>query len=384
MTTLLSKVVDILGSTIPRRRERLVQWLIATYIYLGAVIWFITGVLQGWMSQSALMLWLGFVFAVLIVGYATLRSGWTERFRDASITVCQLSMGVLFANWGYVICGPMRTAALFPIMVAIAFGAFTLRWRQIAFLTALALFGLVAAVLFRDLFPQWVPALGEVSPTRVDINNVLMLVVVLPPLGVIAARLSSLRRKVRDQREALSQALSEVERLAVRDELTGIANRRSMRSVLKRSVALSSREIAPFCIAIMDIDHFKAVNDDLGHAGGDQVLKEFAHRANAQLRSTDAIGRWGGEEFVLMVCGNIEGACSIVERIRQAVRSCGTDARQITFSAGVAQHQPGETPDELLARADIALYKAKRTGRDRYVVAPEGAEAALYDSSTAS
>src|SRR5690606_14500030 len=134
----------------------------------------------------------------------------------------------------YLICGPMRTAALLPMMVTIVFGAFTLRWRQIACLTALNMLALFAAVLFLAVFPQWLPAQGEVSPVMVDINNLLMLVVVLPPLGVIAARLSSVRRKLQDQREALMQALSEVERLAVSDELTGIANRRSMRALLER------------------------------------------------------------------------------------------------------------------------------------------------------
>ncbi len=369
MTKLRSKLIDILGSTLPGRRERLLQWLIASSIYLGAAIVLTTGVFQGWMNPSALMLWLAFMLTIVATGYAALRSGWTERFHDPSVTTWQLSMGVVLANWGYLICGPMRTATLFPIMVVFAFGAFSLRWRHIAFLTCLSLLCLVAVVWFRAFFPEWVPAETEISPVRMDVNNVLMLIVVLPPMGVLAGRLSSLRRKLRDQREALSKALSEVERLAVSDELTGIANRRSMRSILERSAAMSSREITPFCIAIMDIDHFKAVNDRLGHAGGDQVLKAFAHRANAQLRSTDAIGRWGGEEFVLMICGNLEGACSILERIRKSVRDCAPDARPVTFSAGVAQHLPDETPDELLARADAALYKAKRTGRDRYVVA---------------
>lgn len=372
MKGIFSRLVDLLGSRDPRRRERLVQWLIASAVYIGAATLLTTGVGQGWMNTSALILWLGFVCAVLVIGYVALRSGWTERFRDPFVTVWQLSMGVLAVSWGYLICGPMRTSALFPIMVIFAFGAFTLRTRQLAFLTVLAVASLIAAVVLRAVFPHWVPAQGDVPPIRLDINNVLMLVVVLPVLAVIVARLSSLRQKLRDQREALSQALLEVERLAVSDDLTGIANRRSMRSLLERSAALSSREVAPFCAAILDIDHFKAVNDDLGHAVGDQVLKEFAQRSNAQLRSSDALGRWGGEEFVLVMHGNIDGVCSMLERIRKAVGTCGTDTRQITFSAGVAQHRPGETADEVLARADIALYEAKDSGRDRYVVANNG------------
>ncbi|MFP7721725.1 GGDEF domain-containing protein [Lysobacter sp. A3-1-A15] len=365
----LANVIDVLGSRDPRRRLRLVQWLIASLVYLGAAALLVTGVGQGWMNTSALNLWLGFVGAVLAIGYVALRSGWTERFRDPSITVWQLSMGVLAVNWGYLICGPMRTSALFPIMVVFAFGAFTLRWRQIAFLTVLAVSSLVAAVVVRTLYPHWVPAQGDVAPIRVDINNILMLIVVLPALAVIAARLSSLRQKLRDQREALARALSEVERLAISDELTGIANRRSMQAMLERSVALSTRQVMPFSIAILDIDHFKAVNDTLGHAAGDEVLKAFARLSGSQLRDTDALGRWGGEEFLLVMPGGTDGVCRVLERIRESVRAGCLDGRSITFSAGVARHRAEETPDALLARADVALYQAKRTGRDRTVVA---------------
>ncbi|WP_462116566.1 GGDEF domain-containing protein, partial [Lysobacter xanthus] len=274
MHRLASRLLDLLASADRRRRLRLAQWLIASLVYVGAAALLTTGVGQGWMNTGALALWLAFVAAVLLVGYVALRSGWTERFRDPSITVWQLSMGVLAVNWGYLICGPMRTSALFPIMVVFAFGAFTLRWRQIAFLTALAVSSLVAAVVLRTLYPQWVPAQGDVAPLRVDVNNVLMLIVVLPALAVIAARLSGLRQKLRDQREALSRALSDVERLATGDELTGLPNRRSMKARLEHGIALSSRHVTPLCVAILDIDHFKAVNDDFGHAAGDAVLQE--------------------------------------------------------------------------------------------------------------
>lgn len=365
----ISNVADLLGSRDQRRRLRLVQWLIASLVYVGSATLLITGVGQGWMGTTALYLWLGFVALILASGYAALRSGWTERFNDPSISVWQLSMGVLAVNWGYLICGPMRTSALLPLMVIFAFGAFALRWRQIAFLTLLALSSLIAAILIRTLYPQWVPAQGEIPPVRVDINNLLMLTVVLPALAVIAARLSGLRQKLRDQRQAIAQALSEVERLAVTDELTGIPNRRSMQLLTDRSVALSSRQLTPFTVAIIDIDHFKAVNDGFGHAAGDAALRAFARLASAKLRNTDMLGRWGGEEFLLVLPGGPDGFGSVLERIRAAVRSNCLDARLLTFSAGVAHHRPGETTDALLARADLALYQAKGAGRDRYVAA---------------
>lgn len=369
MPPFVTTILDVLGSRDRRRRLRLVQWLIAGLVYAGTATLLVSGVGQGWMGTSALNLWLGFVTLILVVGYIALRSGWTERFRDPSISVWQLSMGVLAVNWGYVICGPMRTSALFPLMVIFTFGAFALRWRQIAFLTVLALSSLIGAIVLRALYPQLVPAQGGVAPLQVDINNFLMLTVVLPALAVTAARLSGLRQKLRDQRQALALALSEVERLAVTDELTGIANRRSMQVLTDRSVALSSRQLTPFSVAILDIDHFKAVNDDLGHAAGDAALQAFARIASATLRDTDSLGRWGGEEFLLLLPGTAEGFGSVLDRIRTGVRDACLDARPVTFSAGVAHHQPGETTDALLARADAALYAAKEAGRDRHVVA---------------
>ncbi|MFC0676719.1 GGDEF domain-containing protein [Lysobacter korlensis] len=363
------RTVEILASRDPRRRLRLIQWLIASFVYVGAATLLITGVGQGWMSTGALNLWLGFVAAVIVTSYVALRSGWTERLQDPSLTVWQLSMGVIAVNWGYLICGPMRTSALFPIMVIFAFGAFTLRWRQIAFVTVFAVSSLVAAVAARWMFPEWVPAQGEVAPERVDLNNILMLIIVLPALAVIAARLSALRQKLRDQREALAKALSDVERLATSDELTGIANRRSIKMLLERSVAMSSRQQMTFSIAILDIDYFKAINDELGHAAGDGVLRQFAALASGQLRTTDLVGRWGGEEFLLILPGGTRGMLHVIERIRTSIRGGCLESRSVTFSAGVAQHMPGETVDALLARADAALYDAKRDGRDRSSVA---------------
>jgi diguanylate cyclase (GGDEF)-like protein len=362
------RVVDVLASRERRRRLRLLQWLIATLVYAGAATLLVAGVGQGWMQTGPLRLWLGFVALVQLISYVALRSGWSERFRDPSLSVWQLGMGVLAVNWGYLICGPMRTSALFPLMVIFAFGAFALRWRQIAFLTVLAVASLIVAVAIRTAYPAWVPARGVVDPFRVDVYNILMILVVLPALAVVAARLSGLRQKLRGQREALARALEEVERLAVSDELTGLPNRRSMQALLDRSIALSDRGIAPFCAAILDIDHFKAVNDELGHAAGDAVLREVARLGRGELRVTDVLGRWGGEEFLLVMPGNAEaGACALA-RIRDAVAAGAQPSRRITLSAGLAVHREGEDADALLARADRALYAAKRAGRDRVVV----------------
>ena len=368
----LALLLEMLLSRSPKRRIRLLQWLIASLVYFGIFVLLLAGVQQGWMRAGSVAAWAAFVGLVLVTGYAALRSGWSERFDEPAMTLWQLSMGVIAVNWGYVICGPMRTAALFPLMVIFAFAAYSLRYRQIAYLTAFAVASLVGAVAIRHLFPEWIVQADAVSPLQVDINNVLMILVVLPALAFVAARLSALRTKLRDQRAALAKALSEVERLAVSDELTGLPNRRAMMDVLARTASHARRGLTPFSIAMLDIDHFKQVNDTLGHATGDAVLKRFAEATADVLRESDALGRWGGEEFLLVLPGATPAnAQTALTRLQAAVRDAVLPGRAVTFSAGVAAYRGTENTEALLARADRALYEAKRAGRDRVEVATD-------------
>jgi len=364
-------LLDLLASRLPLRRLRLMQWLTASLVYVGAAVLLVVGVQQGWMRTTALIGWASFVGIVLLIGYAALRSGWSERFAEPSMTVWQLSMGVIAVNWGYVICGPMRTSALFPLMVIFTFGAFSLRYRQIAFLTLFAVVSLVGAVAIRHMYPGSAQAPDAVAPLHVDINNILMILVVLPAVAVIAARLSALRNKLRDQRKALTTALAEVERLAVTDELTTLPNRRSILEALARSAALAERDITPFCIAVIDLDHFKQINDSLGHAAGDAVLQRFAMIANQTIRESDLLGRWGGEEFLLILPGaSPTTAQAVLTRVQTAVRDSVLEGHPVTCSAGLAAFRRGEVPADLLARADAGMYAAKRAGRDRVILAP--------------
>lgn len=369
----MKQLLDLVVSQEPHRKLRLLHWLIASLAYAGAATLLVVGVYQGWMRPTAIAAWAAFVGIVLLIGYVALRSGWSERLAEPSMTVWQLSMGVIAVNWGYVICGPMRTSALFPLMVIFAFAAFTLRYRQITFLTVFAVASLAVAIAIRHLAPGLAPLTDVVDPLAVDMNNLLMILVVLPPLAVTTARLSTLRKKLRDQREALRTAMAEVERLAVTDELTGLPNRRSMMEALSRNALLAERNIAPFSVALIDLDHFKRINDELGHAAGDTVLRRFATLGVRALRETDVLGRWGGEEFLLILPGACPVAArSVLERLQAAVRdSAPGNAFPVTCSAGVAGFRHGESAAALLARADELMYAAKHAGRDRIMPGPE-------------
>ena len=368
-----ARLFDLLVSRVPQRRVRLLHWLIAGLVYLCTALLLLNGIRQGWMRAGAMAAWSAFVGLVLVAGYAALRSGWSERFADPALTVWQLSMGVIAVSWGYVICGPMRTSALLPLMFIFAFAAYSLRYRQIACLTFFAVAGLVVAIVIRQALAPWIPDPGPVPPLQVDINNLLMILVVLPALALVAAWLSALRTRLQAQRAALESALADVERLAVVDELTGLPNRRAMMDTLARSATHARRGLLPFCVAMLDLDHFKKINDSLGHATGDAVLKRFAVVMSEALREGDVLGRWGGEEFLVVLPG---ATPSVAQAVLVRMQAAGRDAllpdRAVTFSAGVTAYRDAEPVEAMLARADKALYAAKAAGRDRVELADDG------------
>ena len=168
-----------------------------------------------------------------------------------------------------------------------------------------------------------------------------------------------------------------VERQALVDSLTGLANRRSLEETLRAEVARSVRFGDPMCVVMADLDDFKRVNDRFGHAAGDEVLKEFAATLRETVRESDTAGRWGGEEFALVLTGtDADGGMRLAERARTAlegrlVRLPDGGQIAVTASFGVASCTDWHEAGELLAAADSALYEAKRTGKNRVVRAAE-------------
>jgi diguanylate cyclase (GGDEF)-like protein/PAS domain S-box-containing protein len=164
-------------------------------------------------------------------------------------------------------------------------------------------------------------------------------------------------KRVEGEREEL---LGKVREMATHDLLTGLSNRRVLEEQLPREMARARRSRSPFCVALIDIDRFKAYNDTHGHLAGDEVLRECARAWDAALRGEDTIVRFGGEEFlVLLPDTDPEEAAEVVERLRER-----TPMEQ-TCSAGLASWDFVESSDDLLGRADAALYLAKASGRDQ-------------------
>ena len=170
--------------------------------------------------------------------------------------------------------------------------------------------------------------------------------------------------------------------LATRDVLTGLPNRRRTAELASRAITEAELTCRPLTIALIDLDHFKGINDQYGHAVGDQVLRDFSRLSREMLRETDTFGRWGGEEFLLLMPGTtLDLALAIVERLRsRAMEIAVPDAKQvvtISLSAGLASTGPYPmTIDELLALADAALYRAKHEGRNRVRIDASSVESA--------
>lgn len=176
---------------------------------------------------------------------------------------------------------------------------------------------------------------------------------------------------------ALDRAIDAYREGAQKDGLTRLLNRSSAAAIGERHIERAILRNKPLAVIVLDIDHFKSVNDTWGHAKGDEVIAGVARVASEAMRETDICARWGGEEFVCILPGaSLDVAHRIAERIRQQVQSTIKEPREITVSLGVALLQPGERLPSLVARADAALYFAKRSGRNCTSVAPQSFEQA--------
>ncbi len=365
---MVDHIVRRVLSADPRRRVRLLQWATTFTVYLFSALVMAFGVRQGLVSQPAFIGWCAFVALALAVFYAAIRSGWSERFADPALTDVQILFGVITVMWGYMMCGAVRSATLYPLFMILTFGAFSSSWQRITALTVFALLSLVASIV----------ALQQLAPAdhdlRVDLANLLITSIILPTGSWITARLAGLREKLKGQRAELARALAEVQRLATRDELTGLNNRRQMQELMELEHQRCVRSGRTFCLVMIDLDHFKQINDAHGHAAGDALLAAFADEALADIRVSDVISRWGGEEFLMMATDARGSAARLgVERLRERVQRMrvpfGDGELRITLSAGVAEHIAGESIPEAIARADAALYAAKARGRNCVVVA---------------
>lgn len=193
------------------------------------------------------------------------------------------------------------------------------------------------------------------------------------------------RGEIEDLREQASQANAEIARLQAEleqtsalirhDPLTGVLNRKGLDEALSREAAFAQRRGTPLCLGLLDVDNFKQINDTHGHQTGDEALQHLTSVIRENVRPQDSVGRYGGEEFVVLLPDtDIDSATAALVRLQRALTKRFFLARQqkllITFSAGVAELRPEEQPMDAIDRADKAMYLAKRSGKNRVIAAP--------------
>lgn len=314
--------------------------------------------------------WTLFCVSGLIGVYALIRSGVSRRFRDPSLTLFQMLYAVACNAAAFVIAGPARGVTLPILAVILMFGIFGLSTRQMVgvLFYSLAAFGAggVLAELREDLHQ------GPAMATAYAI----MILVVLLGSTFLTTRVQATRQQLRRRKHELAEALEHIRELATHDELTGLLNRRHMVELMRLEQRRTARSGHSLVLVQLDLDHFKAINDNHGHAAGDRALQAFAGSVKASVRDSDVLSRWGGEEFVLMLCNTQPAdASALLERVRCTVSALrlahpGAEPIHLTVSIGLAQHVVGESIEQTLERADRALYAAKAQGRDQAVWAP--------------
>ena len=359
-------LLDVLLTGDAAQRTRLVQagmgvvaLAVCALALLGLAAW-------GQAPLKPVLAWALLAPTVLVLLFGAIRSGWSRRFEDPSLTLPQIIVASLACALAYSLAGPARGGVFLVLMVALMGAMLSATPKQMrrGSLFAVAVMGVA----------QLHHALQHSGPRAVELVHFLLVVTMLPAASVLTTRMAGMRQRSRRQQQDLEAALVRIRELATRDELTGLINRRHMRELMEQEHQRCIRSGRTFCLAVLDIDQFKVINETHGRGVGDAVLRSVAHEAMRRVRVSDAFARWGGDRFVLLLAdARSPLAKGGVERVRTGVGSMHVaipagDLR-LTLSAGMAEHHAGETVDQTLDRAERALAEAKLQGRDRLATA---------------
>ena len=359
---------------------RLKRQLMGFVSYLMYLLPLGYAVARGWVDFGYTGLaWLLLAALVVNIGfYVAIRLRLTGRFADPSLMVAQVGIASLQALVIGYYADEAKVIVLMLFFTAFFFGVFSFSRRQYLALTAAVALGYAWMLALK-----YAPSERGGEAFHLELLHFLILLMVLLWMSLLGSYVVRLRTHLADKQEALAAALVRLKELASHDELTGLHNRRHLMEMLKKQQERARRHKEPFSLSILDLDHFKRLNDAYGHGVGDEALREFSERMRSLLRRVDVMGRgeidstfgrYGGEEFLLLLpYADSNDALACVQRLRAAVHekpfATSAGPLPVTFSAGVAQHCPGESLDALLKRADDALYRAKTAGRDRVEIA---------------
>lgn len=322
-------------------------------------------VLLGFIDAQASAWLTAYYLGGSLLFYLLLRTGWSGRLSpaDPALTLLQTLHGVGAVIGAYAITGPARGAVLAILVLVLAYGMFGLSVRQARGLALFTFVVLAATMAWKSQtdalrYPLWV-----------ELIHLAFGVIVLLGVSALSVRMGTLRTRLRRQKQELEASLAQIRLLATQDELTGLVNRRYMMDLLRAEQVRQQRSGQVMSVVLIDLDHFKRINDGYGHQAGDTALHTFARSVLPSLRSSDVLSRWGGEEFLLMLPETGQkDALSCVQRMRDSLARVSLDdvapGLQLTFSAGLAACQPGESIEAVIELADQAMYRAKQAGRN--------------------
>jgi len=348
----------------PHQAMRIRRFFSASAAYVLNVGLSYAAYVWGMMEWQAIAGFLIIIPVINIILYIIFRTGLNLKFPDPSLTIIQMCAAILVTMYGMYFANEARGILLLVYILILIFGIYKLNTRSFLYVSAFTLvtYGIDIALLnyFRS----------DSVNLNVEYLQWLVLSLVLVAFSIIGGHISSLRRNLRISRTELEKSLAIIKEMSIRDELTGVYNRRHLMELLEHEHHRISRGGAHFSVAMLDIDYFKTVNDTHGHLTGDEVLRAVSDVIHNSLRSADFCGRYGGEEFLLvMTQTNINGALLCAERIRSNIEqsrfpNLGSNFR-VTVSLGVTEFAGKEDIPTMIARADKALYLAKETGRNR-------------------
>ena len=344
---------------------RIRRFLMAFASYFMWILLVLYCYIQG-MFRGSLPLTLKIIAMVItmnLVLYGILRSGLNRRFKDPSLTMVQMSLATVWIMVVAYFLNEARGIMFLLYMVVFIFGTFRLRLRQFFKLTVFAMMGYVTLIMLLLIHRP------ESIDLKLELLYMVTLFTVLLWFSFVGSYINTLRKRLSKSNSELSNALSVIKQQAIHDDLTGVYNRGYLFHILMREKGLADRGESTFSLCIFDLDDFKNVNDTYGHLSGDVVLKTLTQRIENDIRQEDYLARYGGEEFVLILAyPDIQDALACTERIRRLVSEIGfpglPEDFRVTISMGLTRYHPVESIDTLLSRADDALYRAKRSGKN--------------------
>ncbi|MDH0050682.1 GGDEF domain-containing protein [Comamonas terrigena] len=330
-----------------------------------------------WQALGWYALWIGAGMGFITWAYA---SGWSQTRRDPGMFLAHQLIAIS-GTLGLWMAAPQVAFQAMVMLLAFSADGFLARRRTSFWMTWGCTLVAVAVIVY-VLGPQMrmttdTPA-GQLLAVAVMVGGVFR-------CSLLVTYFRGMQYRLRGAHDQLAGALARIESLARSDELTGVANRRGVMERLQQAQQAVERQGTPLCVALLDIDHFKQINDRYGHDGGDTVLRAFGQLLAAQVRAIDCVGRYGGEEFLLVLPGTTPSQAQVLlERVRQHIAELPWAQLvhadlQVHCTVGLSAYRLGEPTEAVISRADAAMYAGKAAGRNRIVLedAPALAPAGL-------